>query len=159
MDPHRNPKQRARAGIDATLIQSGWTVQSLTELNLHTSLGVAVREMQSQRGPADYGIFVQGKALGIVEAKKEGETLSLVAEQSARYSHARKWIPQTWADPLPFPYESTGVETNFRRLISATSATRIPARVPSLPSTVPSISSSWSSDPALSAGGFASFPS
>ncbi|MGC1526239.1 MAG: hypothetical protein WA783_09315, partial [Phormidesmis sp.] len=60
MDPHRNPKQRARAGIDATLIQSGWTVQSLTELNLHTSLGVAVREMQSQRGPADYGLFVQG---------------------------------------------------------------------------------------------------
>jgi len=40
-------------------------------------------------------------------------TLSIVAEQSARYSYARKWIPQRWADPLPFTYETTGIETNF----------------------------------------------
>jgi type I site-specific restriction endonuclease/REP element-mobilizing transposase RayT len=50
----------------------------------------------------------------VVEAKKEGTTLSAVAEQSARYTDARKWIPQRWADPLPFTYESTGIETNFR---------------------------------------------
>jgi hypothetical protein len=37
-----------------------------------------------------------------------------VAEQSARYTAAQKWIPQRWADPLPFTYESTGIETNFR---------------------------------------------
>ena len=39
--------------------------------------------MQSHGGPADYILFVDGKALGIVEAKKEGTTLSAVAEQSA----------------------------------------------------------------------------
>ncbi len=114
MGPQLNPEQQARENIDAMLRQSGWTVQSIAELNLHASLGVAVREMQSQGGPADYVLFVQGKALGIIEAKKEGSTLSHVAEQSARYSHARKWIPQCWADPLPFTYETTGIETNFR---------------------------------------------
>ncbi len=114
MASHLNPEQRAREHIDAMLRDCGWSVQSIDELNLHASLGVAVREMQSQGGPADYILFVQGKALGIVEAKKEGTTLSGVAEQSARYSHARKWMPQRWADPLPFTYETTGVETNFR---------------------------------------------
>lgn len=63
--------------------------------------------------PADYVLFVDGKALGILEAKKEGTTLSAVAEQSARYTDARKWIPQRWADPLPFTYESTGIEASL----------------------------------------------
>jgi type I restriction enzyme R subunit len=108
------PEQSARAGIDAQLAAAGWAVQDVKELNLHAARGVAVREMQSHGGPADYILFVDGKALGIVEAKKEGTTLSAVAEQSARYTAAMKWIPQRWADPLPFTYESTGIETNFR---------------------------------------------
>ncbi|MCU0776473.1 MAG: DEAD/DEAH box helicase family protein [Akkermansiaceae bacterium] len=112
--PNQNSEQAARESIDAQLRAAGWMVQSLGELNLSASRGVAVREMQSHGGPADYILFVDGKALGIVEAKKEGTTLSAVAEQSARYTYAHKWIPQRWADPLPFTYESTGIETNFR---------------------------------------------
>jgi type I restriction enzyme, R subunit len=108
------PEQRARLQIDAQLSAAGWAIQDIATLNLSASRGVAVREMQSFGGPADYILFVDGKALGILEAKKEGTTLSAVAEQSARYTDARKWIPQRWADPLPFNYESTGIETNFR---------------------------------------------
>lgn len=108
------PEQRARVQIDAQLSAAGWTIQDIPVLNLSASRGIAVREMQSTGGPADYILFVDGKALGIVEAKKVGTTLSAVAEQSARYAAAKNWIPQRWADPLPFTYESTGVETNFR---------------------------------------------
>jgi type I restriction enzyme, R subunit len=108
------PEQQARKTIDTLLGAAGWAIQDIASLNLHASRGVAVREMQSHGGPADYILFVDGKALGIVEAKKEGTTLSAVAEQSARYTAAMKWIPQRWANPLPFTYESTGVETNFR---------------------------------------------
>jgi len=108
------PEQSARLQIDAQLSAAGWTIQDIATLNLSASRGVAVREMQSMGGPADYVLFVDGKALGIVEAKKEGTTLSAVAEQSARYTHAHKWIPQRWDDPLPFTYETTGIETNFR---------------------------------------------
>ena len=100
--------------IDAQLAAAGWAVQNLDQINLSAARGVAVREMQSQGGPADYILFVDGKALGVLEAKKAGTTLSGVAEQSQRYTAARKWIPQRWADPLPFTYESTGIETNFR---------------------------------------------
>ncbi|HKK17673.1 MAG TPA: DEAD/DEAH box helicase family protein, partial [Opitutales bacterium] len=85
----------------------------MKDLNLYASTGVAVREVQSEGGPADYMLFVEGKALGIVEAKKVGTTLSAVAEQSARYGKAKEFIPQRWADPLPFRYESTGIETQF----------------------------------------------
>ena len=108
------PEQEARRTIDAQLAAAGWAVQNLDQINLSASRGVAVREMRSSGGPADYILFVDGKALGIVEAKKAGTTLSGVADQSERYSHAKKWIPQRWADPLPFTYETTGVETNFR---------------------------------------------
>ncbi len=75
------PEQLARIQIDAQLSAAGWTVQNISDLNLSASRGVAVREIQSHGGPADYILFVDGKALGIVEAKKEGTTLSYVAEQ------------------------------------------------------------------------------
>jgi hypothetical protein len=53
---------------------------------------------------------------GLIQDKKD---LNLhasrgVAEQSAPYTAAQKSIPQRWADPLPFTYESTSIETNFR---------------------------------------------
>ncbi len=70
------PEALARESIDALLGAAGWTVQDVSSLNLSASSGVAVREMQSQGGPADYVLFVDSKALGIVEAKKEGTTLS-----------------------------------------------------------------------------------
>ncbi len=107
------PEEEAREEIDRQLEQCGWEIQDIEQLNLFASKGIAVRELRSSGGPADYILFVEGKALGILEAKKKGETLSHVSEQSARYSAARKWIPQRWADPLPFTYESTGLETRF----------------------------------------------
>jgi type I restriction enzyme, R subunit len=110
----QHPEATARENIDRQLMAAGWLIQDKKDLNLSASRGVAVREMQSHGGPADYILFVDGRAIGIVEAKKEGTTLSAVAEQSARYTAAMKWIPQRWADPLPFTYESTGIETNFR---------------------------------------------
>ncbi|NBB78918.1 MAG: DEAD/DEAH box helicase family protein [Verrucomicrobia bacterium] len=110
----QTPEAEARIEIDRQLEAAGWSVQNLKDLNLYASTGVAVREVQSEGGPADYMLFVEGKALGIVEAKKVGVNLSAVAEQSARYGKARDFIPQRWADPLPFLYESTGIETYFR---------------------------------------------
>ena len=49
-------------------------------------------------------LLVDGKALGIVEAKMKGSSLSQVVEQSARYGNAEQFIPQRWADPLPVTY-------------------------------------------------------
>jgi len=80
-------------------------------------LGVAVREMDTDTGPADYMLFVDGKACGILEAKREGADLGGVAEQSARYAtshtqHIERWVPED--QPLPFLFEATNHEIRFR---------------------------------------------
>ncbi|MCP4993282.1 MAG: DEAD/DEAH box helicase family protein, partial [Gammaproteobacteria bacterium] len=86
-------------------------------LNLHQSLGVAVREFETDTGPADYMLFIAGKACGIIEAKREGTTLGHVAEQSARYATSGTKHIQRWSaddEPLPFLYEATNHEIRFR---------------------------------------------
>ncbi|HUM68691.1 MAG TPA: type I restriction-modification enzyme R subunit C-terminal domain-containing protein [Chloroflexota bacterium] len=109
------PEQIARQKIDELLRYAGWQVQDREAMNLWASPGVAVREAHLQTGFADYLLFVEGKALGVIEAKKVGVPLSGVEIQSARYAGGLRPPMQAWrpAMPLPFRYESTGVETFF----------------------------------------------
>lgn len=108
------PEELARINIDRQLIACGWTVQSRNAMNLYAGRGIAVREFPLSTGEADYLLFVDRKAVGVVEAKPEGVTLSGVADQAAKYSVGLPAnIPHVTL-PLPFLYESTGVETFFR---------------------------------------------
>jgi len=88
----------ARVYIDKQLNDCGWVVQDKTQLNLFESLGVAVREMDTDTGPADYMLFIDGKACGIIEAKKEGANLGGVAEQSARYASSHNNYIERWVE-------------------------------------------------------------
>jgi len=107
------PEEQARKIIDQKLTAAGWVVQDFKRLNLGAGPGVAVREFQTASGPADYVLFVDRKAVGVVEAKKAGTTLSGVFEQSAKYlTSFPDYIPHVEL-PLPFSYESTGIETRF----------------------------------------------
>jgi type I restriction enzyme R subunit len=109
-----NPEEKARQNIDKLLEAAGWAVQDKKDLNLGAALGVAVREYPLKNGYADYLLFVDRKAAGVVEAKPEGITLSGVAEQTQGYIAG---IPDNLPhvqEPLPFAYESTGIETYFR---------------------------------------------
>ncbi len=54
-----------------------------------------------------------GKAAGVIEAKKAGTTLTGVEIQSDKYKHGLPDILPAWYRPLPFCYQSTGVETRF----------------------------------------------
>ncbi|MDF1528183.1 MAG: type I restriction-modification enzyme R subunit C-terminal domain-containing protein [Sedimenticola sp.] len=106
-----------REQIDAALISAGWVIQDKKRLNLFESLGVVVREMDTDTGPADYMLFVDGKACGIIEAKREGAGLGGVAEQSARYATSTTQYIERWLaedQPLPFQYEATNHEIRFR---------------------------------------------
>ncbi|WP_200974845.1 DEAD/DEAH box helicase family protein [Echinicola sp. 20G] len=110
---NQNPEQIARDQIDSLLEKAGWLVQSKNKVNLSAAKGIAVREYQTDSGPADYVLFVDKKPLGIIEAKREEEGLKLttVEDQSKRYAHGKlKYLNN---DPLPFAYESTGVLTRF----------------------------------------------
>ncbi len=108
------PEEKARQQIDQLLEAAGWKIQDLRELNLGASLGVAVREFPLKSGAADYLLFIDREAVGVIEAKPEGTTLSGVAEQSEKYlTGIPSGLPHI-QDPLPLSYESTGVETFFR---------------------------------------------
>jgi type I site-specific restriction endonuclease len=103
-------EQQARQQIDQQLNAAGWVVQNVKSINLSAQCGVAVCEFPTATGPADYMLFADGKAIGIVEAKKEGVTFSAVHTQAAEYSTASTKHIQRWADPLPFIYETTGID-------------------------------------------------
>ena len=111
---NQTPEQAARKNIDSLLTQAGWAVQDKESIDFSAGLGVAIREYQTDTGPADYVLFIDQKAVGVVEAKPEhwGHKITTVEEQSGRYASAKlKWVSKS--TPLPFVYESTGVLTRF----------------------------------------------
>jgi len=109
----RSPEELAREKIDALLEQCGWILQNRSTINLSAGRGIAIREGLLKGGEADYLLFGDGKALGTIEAKPEGHTLIGVEEQSGKYATSLLDIYPKWQTPLPFAYESTGVETQF----------------------------------------------
>ena len=118
------PENRARRNIDKMLEAAGWHIQNYAELDTDAALGVAVREYQLRANQrADYLLFIGGVAIGVIEAKPEGTTLSGALQQAERY---RANLP----DELPnrtrffFSYASTGVETYFRDIRDPDSRSR-----------------------------------
>ncbi|MBK9130133.1 MAG: DEAD/DEAH box helicase family protein [Gammaproteobacteria bacterium] len=109
------PEQYARETIDRLLTQAGWNVCNTSAANITAHRGVAIREfpLKSGHGEADYLLYVDGKAAGVIEAKKEGVTLTGVETQSAKYTQGLPDGLPAWRKPLPFAYQSTGVETRF----------------------------------------------
>ena len=108
------PEEKARNQIDELLEKAGWIIQDYKDFNLGASLGVAIREFPLGQNYADYLLFVDRKAVGVIEAKHIGTTLSGVAEQSQSYiTNVPENLP-CHSIPLPFAYESTGIETFFR---------------------------------------------
>jgi len=76
------PEEKARQQIDARLVAAGWIVQDYKAFNPSAGRGIALREVPLKSGRCDYLLLVDRNALGVVEAKKEGATLSMVAEQT-----------------------------------------------------------------------------
>jgi type I restriction enzyme R subunit len=109
------PEKRARENIDAMLTQAGWTLQDYKAVDLSAARGIALREVPLKAGRCDYLLLVDRKPIGVVEAKKEGTTLSTVAFQSGFYAvNLPDFLAALTPGQLHFLYESTGVETFFR---------------------------------------------
>ncbi len=70
---NKTPEQTARDNIDRMLEQSGWAVVDKSAINWSLGSGLAVREYQTDVGPADYVLFVDREPMGVIEAKKEEE--------------------------------------------------------------------------------------
>jgi len=108
------PEASARQQIDQKLQQAGWVIQDMKRLNLAAGPGVAVREFPTDTGPADYVLFADRQAVGVIEAKKDsaGENLTVTENQTERYAAARlKWRKDDV--PLRFLFEATGQIIRF----------------------------------------------
>jgi type I restriction enzyme, R subunit len=120
------PEDRARANIDSLLTAAGWLIQNRDSINIEAGRGIAIREFQLAPGHgfADYLLYIDGYAAGVIEAKKAGVPLIEVESQAGKYSQG---LPQNLPAPrrpLPFCYQSTGIETRFTNLLEPDARSR-----------------------------------
>jgi type I site-specific restriction endonuclease len=99
------PEDKARKTIDDLLAKAGWLVQDRDKANVSAGRGVAIRSfpLKAGHGFADYLLYVDGQAGGVIEAKKLGEPSDepanvllerIRAERAARaYDNGRSIVP------------------------------------------------------------------
>lgn len=111
---NQHPEQIARDQIDGMLESAGWVVQSKKGANLSAGKGVAIKEYQTDVGPADYVLFVGGRPVGVIEAKREEEGVRITEHEMQAEEYASATLKYHLNEsPLPFVYQSTGVLTRF----------------------------------------------
>ena len=110
------PEEKARVKIDQMLEDAGWKVVDREDYS-PTITAAAIREaLILGKKEADYLLFINGKAVGVLEAKREEIDVSSVrvCEQASGYTrYAPKCYP-SYGRPLPFIYQSNGNTTLFR---------------------------------------------
>ncbi|MFI1923222.1 DEAD/DEAH box helicase family protein [Streptomyces sp. NPDC020377] len=108
---------QARAKIDALLSEAGWQIQDKADANPLAGRGVAIREFTVATGRADYVLYIDGKIVGVIEAKREGTPLAGALAQNERYAAGvlKEHAMAVWRrdEPFAFRYATTGAETYF----------------------------------------------
>lgn len=108
---------QARTAIDRMLTDAGWRVQDRDAVDTTAEQGVAVREFTLTTGRADYVLYVDGRIVGVIEAKREGEPLGAALVQNDRYAGGvlKEHRLAVWRtdEPFAFRYATTGAETYF----------------------------------------------
>ena len=110
---NQNPEQIARDNIDKQMKACGWVIQPKTRINLQVNIGVAVTEYQTDVGPVDYVLFIEGKPVGVIEAKREDEAYKLSVHEQQAEDYAEAKLKYLNNEKLPFVYLSTGEITTF----------------------------------------------
>lgn len=118
---------QVRKQLDRMLADAGWSVQdSGVGLDLFAGNGVAVREVTTKAGRADYLLYVNRRLAGVIEAKREGADLAAAEEQASRYATSLTAGQNrvAWRPELPFRYASDGGVTWFRNTLDPDSRSR-----------------------------------
>lgn len=111
------PEQKAREKIDRMFQDAGWTVVSRKERTDRINAMAVKEELLIGNLEADYYLYLDGKAIGVLEAKRAENPLEDdVQLQAEKYT---KQIPgdiPVWCKPLPFAYISNGEVIKFKDL-------------------------------------------
>lgn len=117
---------QVRDELDRILEKAGWAVQDDSTKNLFAGRGVAVREVSTAVGRADYLLYVDQRLVGVIEAKREGADLEAAMQQAARYATGltRSQQLSAWRASLPFRYVADGNTVRFHNALDPSPRTR-----------------------------------
>ncbi|RUL84357.1 type I restriction endonuclease subunit R [Tautonia sociabilis] len=107
---HESEWQTRKNRIDKRLRELGWDIVPHSSFfRADKALATAVAEYPTENGPADYALFVGGRLLGILEAKKLSLGPQNVLVQAQRYSEGATESPLRFGPyRVPFLYSSNG---------------------------------------------------
>lgn len=113
------PEELARIKIDKQLTNAGWDI--ISRIDYVPNTASAVKEALMQGGKeSDYLLFVDNKAIAVVEAKKESNGLGLeVATQAETYSVTpQNWYDLWFPDMIPLVYLANGQKIYFKNMLN-----------------------------------------
>jgi type I restriction enzyme, R subunit len=107
---YESEKITRKKRIDQQLKAAGWIITPYTEgMSLTILTNHAIEELPTNKGFADYALVVNGKLLGVIEAKKLEVGAENVLEQAKRYSKDVNNTIGEWNKYyIPFLYSSNG---------------------------------------------------
>ena len=113
------PEEKARVKIDKQLMNAGWDVVSRNEYVPQNSVAVEEALMQGNT-ESDYLLFVDNKAIAVVEAKKETNSLGkTVAQQAEAYSvNPQDWYQLWFPGQIPLVYLANGNKIYFKNMLT-----------------------------------------
>ena len=116
------PEEKAREKIDKQLINAGWDIVARDEYVPFNASAVKEALMQGNK-ESDYLLFIDDKAIAVVEAKAEDNTLgNIVAQQAEWYSqHPQNWVGMWEHNQIPFVYLANGNKIYFKNMLEADS--------------------------------------
>lgn len=117
------PEEKARIKIDKQLTDAGWDIVSRDDYVPFNASAVKEALMQGNK-ESDYLLFVDDKAIAVVEAKAEDNSLGdIVAQQAEWYSkNPQDWVGLWFStNQIPFVYLANGNKIYFKNMLESDS--------------------------------------
>ena len=116
------PEEKARVKIDKQLRNAGWDIVSRNEYLPNST--VAVKEaLMVGNTESDYLLFIEGKAIAVIEAKREENPLGdEVKKQVENYAVSPQAWYALWNEKLiPLVYMANGNKIYFKNMLNQNS--------------------------------------
>ena len=112
------PEERARVRIDKQLSEAGWDIVARNEYVPKSAAAVKEALMQGNT-ESDYLLFVDDKAIAVVEAKREENPLADDVENQAEgySSHPQGWYGLWFDKQIPLVYLANGNKIYFKNMV------------------------------------------
>ncbi len=112
------PEEKARVKIDKQLNTAGWNIVSRDEYIPNDTSAVKEALMQGNT-ESDYLLFVDNKAIAVVEAKREENPLGEEVEHQAEgyATHPQNWYGLWFNQIIPLVYMANGNKIYFKNLL------------------------------------------